>query len=67
MNNSLRLVTDYGEQDANLKPTWRIGETELPGNPLRIPIDIHRLLNGNIVHGSTGSQPIPFEVTPPTR
>ena len=40
------------------------------GNPLRIPMGIHRLPNGNTVfgnyigHGFTGKQPMLFEVTP---
>jgi hypothetical protein len=61
--------TEIIEFDANLKPVWRIGVNELPGNPLRIPMGIHRLANGNTVignyigHGFTGKQPMLFEIT----
>lgn len=62
--------TEIIELDADLKPVWRIGKSELAGNPLRIPMGIHRLPNGNTVlgnyigHGFTGKQPMLFEVTP---
>jgi hypothetical protein len=62
--------TEIVELDADLKPVWRIGENELPGNPLRIPMGIQRLPNGNTVfgnyigHGFAGRQPMLFEVTP---
>jgi len=67
---SLWNKTEIIELDADLKPVWRIGENELPGNPLRIPMGIHRLPNGNTVignylgHGFEGKQPMVFEVTP---
>ena len=67
---SLWDKTEIIELDANLKPVWRIGENELAGNPLRIPMGIHLLPNGNTVfgnyigHGFTGKQPMLFEVTP---
>jgi len=57
------------ELDENLKTVWEITATELPGNPLRIPVGIHRLPNGNTVignylgHGFEGKQPMVFEVT----
>jgi hypothetical protein len=58
------------ELDENLKTVWEITEKELPGNPLQIPVGIHRLPNGNTIignylgHGFEGKQPMVFEVTP---
>lgn len=58
------------ELDENLKTVWEIAEKELPGNPLQIPVGIHRLPNGNTIignylgHGFEGKQPMVFEVTP---
>ncbi len=58
------------ELDENLKTVWEIAENELPNNPLRIPVGIHRLPNGNTIignylgHGFEGKQPMVFEVTP---
>ncbi len=57
------------ELDENLKPVWEITEKELPGNPLQIPVGIHRLPNGNTIIGNyigkgfEGKQPMVFEVT----
>jgi len=58
------------ELDENFKPVWEIAQSELPGNPLRIPVGMHRLPNGNTVvgnyigNGFSGKQPMVFEVTP---
>ncbi|MEY2598804.1 MAG: hypothetical protein RLZZ142_1063 [Verrucomicrobiota bacterium] len=68
------LVTMYGpgrvmEFDQAMQVVWEIGETEIPGNPLRIPYGVERLANGNTVvcnsltHGFVGKQPQAFEVT----
>jgi len=66
---SLWDKTSIVELDENLKTVWQIAENEIPGNPLRIPMGIHRLPNGNTVignylgHGFEGKQPMVFEVT----
>ena len=66
---SLWDKTSIVELDENLKTVWQIAENEIPGNPLRIPMGIHRLPNGNTVignylgHGFEGKQPMVFELT----
>ena len=61
------------EWDEHLKVIWEITADELPGNPLRLPVGIQRLPNGNTVignyldyHGTQleGTQPMAVEVTP---
>ncbi len=67
---SLWDKTRIVELDENLNTVWEIVENEIPGNPLRIPMGINRLPNGNTVignylgHGFEGKQPMLFEITP---
>ena len=57
------------ELDENLKIVWQLGESEVPGNPLRLPAGCQRLPNGNTIicnylpGGFMGKQPQAFEVT----
>ncbi|MSU35257.1 MAG: hypothetical protein EXS36_09105 [Pedosphaera sp.] len=57
------------ELDADLKIVWQLGETEVPGNPLRLPAGCQRLANGNTLVCNylpgdfMGKQPQAFEVT----
>jgi hypothetical protein len=57
------------ELDKDLKIVWELGETELPGNSLRLPAGCQRLANGNTIICNylpppfIGKQPQAFEVT----
>ena len=57
------------ELDQDLKIAWQLDETEVAGNPLRLPAGCQRLPNGNTVVcnyllGSfLGKQPQAFEIT----
>jgi hypothetical protein len=57
------------ELDQDLRVAWELGETELPGNALRLPAGCQRLPNGNTIICNylpgpfVGKQPQAFEVT----
>jgi hypothetical protein len=61
------------EVDPAGQTVWRLGENDLPGNPLRLLAGAQRLPNGNILlcnylgHGHIGENPQVYEVTPDKR
>jgi hypothetical protein len=61
------------EVDPAGQTVWRLGENDLPGNPLRLLAGAQRLPNGNTLlcnylgHGHIGENPQVYEVTPDKR